>query len=63
MAERGAGSALFGLAVSVWSCLHGVVSLECGGSFVAMQLDTDALFDREVEALVARVDASSTGGG
>lgn len=62
LAERGAGSALFGLAVSVWSCLHGVVSLECGGSFAAMQLDADALFDREVEALVARVDARSTGG-
>ncbi|WP_226345571.1 TetR/AcrR family transcriptional regulator [Agilicoccus flavus] len=61
LAERGSGSARFGLAVSVWSCLHGVASLECGGSFAAMRLDADALFEREVQVLEERIARSGPG--
>lgn len=43
------------LAVSLWSRLHGFVSLEIGGGFTAMGLDTDALFETEVQVLTDRV--------
>lgn len=53
LAGRGAGPAVFQRAVTVWSRLHGIVSLELGGNFAAMHLDADALFDREVDGLLA----------
>lgn len=43
------------LAVALWSRLHGFVSLEIGGGFTAMGLDTDALFETEVQVLTDRV--------
>ena len=39
-------------AVAVWSRLHGFVSLEIEGNLASMGLDADALFDREVDALL-----------
>jgi AcrR family transcriptional regulator len=38
-------------AVTVWSRLHGIVSLEIEGNFASMGLDADALFAAEVAAL------------
>ncbi|CRK56623.1 Transcriptional regulator, TetR family [Alloactinosynnema sp. L-07] len=60
LAARGAGTEPFHLAVSVWSRLHGIVSLELGGGFSAMHLDADALFERELRVLVERVDSART---
>lgn len=51
-ADHGAGPAAFQRSVTVWSRLHGIVSLELGGNFAAMQLDADALYDREVDGLL-----------
>ncbi|WP_433272360.1 TetR/AcrR family transcriptional regulator [Actinosynnema sp. CS-041913] len=56
LAARGAGAAEFLLGVSVWTRLHGIVSLELGGGFAAMHLDADALFGHEVEVLVQRIE-------
>lgn len=39
-------------AISAWARLHGLVSLELGGNFSSMGIDADALFRREVDALV-----------
>lgn len=55
LAARSAGTADFQLAVSVWSRLHGIVSLELGGGFSAMHLDADTLFERELQVLVERL--------
>lgn len=55
LAARSAGTANFQLAVSVWSRLHGSVSLELGGGFAAMGLDADA---NELQALLRRVTPS-----
>ena len=38
---------------AVWSRIHGHVALEIGGNFASMGLDPDALFEAEVDALVA----------
>jgi len=56
LAARSAGTATFQLAVSVWSRVHGIVSLELGGGFAAMQLDADALFEHELQVLLDRLD-------
>jgi AcrR family transcriptional regulator len=56
LAARAAGAAEFRLAVSVWSCLHGIVSLELGGGLTAMTMDVDALFEYELEVLLDRID-------
>lgn len=58
LAERGVNSAQFRLGVSVWSRLHGIVSLELGGAFSAMELDPDALFENEVRVLVERIEGA-----
>ncbi|SMD03488.1 TetR/AcrR family transcriptional regulator [Lentzea albidocapillata] len=55
LAARSAGTEEFQLAVSVWSRLHGIVSLELGGGFTAMHLDADVLFERELRVLVERL--------
>lgn len=55
LAARSAGAPEFQLGVSVWSRLHGIVSLELGGGFTAMNLDADALFESEVRGLEERV--------
>jgi Tetracyclin repressor-like, C-terminal domain len=47
--DADAGRAL--AAVTVWSRLHGIVSLEIEGNFASMRLDADRLFAREVSAL------------
>ena len=39
-------------AVSAWSRIHGFVVLEIGGNFASMGIDADALFRREVEAVI-----------
>ena len=56
LAVRGSGAPEFRLAVSMWSRLHGIVSLELGGGFAAMHLDAEALFEHEVQMLVDRLD-------
>ena len=38
-------------AITAWSRLHGIVSLEIAGNFASMGLDADALFAREVALL------------
>ena len=38
---------------TVWARLHGHVALEIGGNFASMGLDPEALFEAEVDALVA----------
>jgi Tetracyclin repressor-like, C-terminal domain len=38
-------------AVTAWTRLHGLVSLEIAGNFASMGLDADRLFAREVLAL------------
>lgn len=55
-ATRGAGAdASTALrAVRVWSRVHGLVSLEIGGSFASMGVDADLLLDEELRALVQR---------
>ncbi|GII92210.1 TetR/AcrR family transcriptional regulator [Sinosporangium siamense] len=45
----------FHLAVSVWTCMHGIVSLELGGGLSAMTIDSGTLFDHELEILIARI--------
>jgi AcrR family transcriptional regulator len=40
-------------AIAVWSRLHGHVALEIGGNFASMGLDPEALFEAEIDALVA----------
>ncbi|WP_434440103.1 TetR/AcrR family transcriptional regulator [Lentzea sp. E54] len=55
LAARSAGTEKFQLAVSVWSRLHGIVSLELGGGFAAMHLDADTLFERELRVLAERL--------
>jgi AcrR family transcriptional regulator len=37
--------------VRVWSRLHGIVSLELGGAYAAMDVDADALFADELQAI------------
>jgi AcrR family transcriptional regulator len=49
---EGAGSEVFARVVSGWCRLHGFVGLELGGNFSSMGVDADALFRREVDALV-----------
>ena len=49
----GAGEATALRAVLVWSRLHGLVSLELGGSFASMGLDAERLFEVELAALLA----------
>ncbi|GII96775.1 TetR/AcrR family transcriptional regulator [Sinosporangium siamense] len=56
LAARSAGNSQFQLAVSLWSRLHGVVSLELGGGFAAMNLDADAIFENEIRVLLERLD-------
>lgn len=51
-ADRGVDPGAFQRAVTAWSRLHGIVSLELGGNFAAMHLDADALYDREVDGLL-----------
>jgi AcrR family transcriptional regulator len=43
---------VFARVLSGWSRLHGFVGLELGGNFRSMGVDADAVFRREVEALV-----------
>jgi AcrR family transcriptional regulator len=38
-------------AITAWSRLHGIVSLEIAGNFASMGIDADALFAREVALL------------
>lgn len=40
--------------VRVWSCMHGIVSLELGGAYAAMDIDADALYAEEIEAVTER---------
>ncbi|SDI13466.1 DNA-binding transcriptional regulator, AcrR family [Sinosporangium album] len=54
LTARTAGASEFHLAVAVWSCLHGIVSLELGGGLSAMTIDVDALFEHEVQVLIER---------
>ncbi|MFD9941161.1 TetR/AcrR family transcriptional regulator [Nonomuraea sp. NPDC059023] len=56
LAARAAGSADFRLAVAVWSCVHGIVSLELGGGLSAMTVEVDALFEYEIELLIERIE-------
>lgn len=39
-------------AITIWSRLHGLVSLEIEGNFAAMGLDPALLFDDEVTAIL-----------
>jgi AcrR family transcriptional regulator len=39
-------------AITAWTRLHGFVTLELGGNFASMGVDTDMLFAAEVDALV-----------
>ncbi|MEV4225310.1 TetR/AcrR family transcriptional regulator [Nonomuraea sp. NPDC049725] len=55
LAARTAGAAEFRTAVAVWSCLHGIVSLELGGGLAAMTIDTDTLFEHEIQVLIERI--------
>lgn len=47
--------------LSAWARMHGVVSLELGGNFTSMGVDADAVFRREIDALVG--DLSDLSGG
>jgi AcrR family transcriptional regulator len=40
--------------VRVWSLMHGIVSLELGGAYTAMDIDADALYDEEIRAITQR---------
>ena len=40
-------------AVTAWARLHGHVALEIGGNFASMGLDPEALFEAELQDLVA----------
>ena len=43
-------------AVPVWSCLHGLVSLEIAGNFAAMGIDPDQVFEAQlVGSMIAAV--------
>lgn len=46
---------VFEAVLSGWCRLHGFVGLELGGNFTSMGVDADALFGREVDALVGRL--------
>ncbi|MBW0101762.1 TetR/AcrR family transcriptional regulator [Pseudonocardia sp. KRD291] len=46
--------------VRVWSRLHGIVSLEIGGTYAAMDVDADELFATEMESVTARLARPST---
>lgn len=51
-----------GYVVRVWSRLHGIVSLELGGAYAAMEIDADALFAdemRELTEVIGQQSASS----
>jgi AcrR family transcriptional regulator len=48
--------------VRVWSRLHGIVSLELGGAYAAMQVDADALFVDEMQAITERPDREGASG-
>jgi hypothetical protein len=37
--------------VLVWSCLHGLVSLEIAGNFASMGIDPDQVFEAQLGAL------------
>lgn len=45
--------------VRVWSRLHGIVSLEIGGTYAAMDVDADELFTTEMESITERLARSS----
>jgi len=38
-------------AVLIWSCLHGLVSLEIAGNFASMGIDPDQVFEAQLGAL------------
>ncbi|WP_343952159.1 TetR/AcrR family transcriptional regulator [Nonomuraea longicatena] len=56
LAARTVGSSEFRLAVAVWSCVHGIVSLELGGGLSAMTVEVDSLFEYEIELLIERIE-------
>jgi AcrR family transcriptional regulator len=62
-APDGVDPGLFARVVSGWCRLHGFATLELGGNFAAMGLAADALFDREVDALVRDQAAAGTPSG
>ena len=52
-AEPGSDSATLFRAVTFWTRLHGVLSLELAGHFVGMSTDTDQLYAAEIHSLLA----------
>jgi AcrR family transcriptional regulator len=46
------GGELKGRALTTWTRLHGVISLEVQGQFAGMGFDPEALFEAEIDALV-----------
>lgn len=53
------GSPAFRRSVRFWTRLHGVLSLELAGHFVGMGIDTDELYDDEVQRLLAGDELSA----
>ncbi|MHA6616655.1 TetR/AcrR family transcriptional regulator [Pseudonocardia sp. DLS-67] len=44
-----------GYVVRVWSRIHGIVSLELGGAYSAMEVDAEALFAEEMRGLTGGI--------
>lgn len=55
--DRELSPAVLALGVLAWTRLHGVVSLEIEGAFAAMGIDPTALYDAEVDHLIAQRSA------
>jgi hypothetical protein len=47
--------------VRVWSLLHGIVSLELGGTYASMEVDADELFATELESITERLARRGVG--
>ena len=52
-ADPGSDSTTLLRAVTFWTRLHGVLSLELAGHFVGMSIDTDQLYAAEIHSLLA----------